>query len=144
MFIGCSLATAISSGSNILIFQLPWHIARSLRLIVSSSLKVYCHLIFWFMRTELPKVAGAPTAPVHTQAVGNVCFHLGGGWPLHIILTLLFHRLIEDLTVSFTTSSCRVFLKAMLSIHLLSRRSCRFTAWSLLLLLNALPDPPRT
>lgn len=113
-------------------------------LLISSSLLVYYHLNLWFMGPELLTVAGSPTAPVHKEAVGNLYFHLGGGWSLHSVLTLLFHRLMEDPTVSFMTSSCRVFLRASLNVFLLSRCSCHFTACSLLPLLNALPDPPRT
>jgi hypothetical protein len=72
------------------------------------------------------------------------CYHffcLGGGWLLHDALSPIFRSWTEDPTVSLMISSFRVCLWVSLSVLLLPRLSCYFVSRSLVLLLNALPDP---
>jgi hypothetical protein len=73
-------AMAVSSGSTLLVFQLPCHIAPSLRLFVSSSPQAHCHFFF----------------------------RSGGGRLLNSALSLVFRSLMEDPTIRFMTPISRV------------------------------------
>jgi hypothetical protein len=89
-FLGHSLATAISSASSVPVFQLPCHISPSSMLLVASSPQAYYHVFFWFVGTELSRVAGSHTLPARKLSeVSSLFIHLGGGQLLHNVLTFI-------------------------------------------------------
>jgi hypothetical protein len=103
-----------------------------------SSLPVAWHQLpkMRFVGTELPKVAGDPTAPAPDLSVGFSFIWVG--WLLHSVLTPIFCTLVEELSVSFMISNPRVCLRILLlTVLLLPRRSCCFMSQSLMLLLRS-------
>jgi hypothetical protein len=105
-------------------------------------LHVCCHF-FQFVGTELQKVAGSSTVPASRPLVVPYLIWEGAcsiTEPCHFV----FWSLIEDPTVSFTTSSPKVCLKASLNVFLPPSSGCCFMPLPVMSLLNALLGPLQT
>jgi hypothetical protein len=91
-------------------FQVTCYTAPSLRLLVPGSRPAYRHFFSRSVGTEVPEVAGAPTAPALNLLLQSV-------------QTLVFWGMIEHPTVCFTTSGPMVSLRVSLSVLLRPRSS---------------------